>query len=156
MPTPITVNFTLEELTTTSRPENNDPSHAQLRNLYALAFAAQCIRDVIGPMKVTSGFRSPAVNMAVGGSATSRHLDGLALDFIPLAMDRVEAYKHILNMLPRGLALDQVIIYENKPHIHVGIEMIRPARREALVHLRQPVGGRSCVNWDTYAGELKR
>lgn len=154
--TPITRNFTLEELTVTSTGIDNDPNHAEQRNLWALAFCLQQIRDVVGPLRVTSAFRSPAVNMAVGGSDSSMHRKGLAADVIPLAMDRLEMWRHLQEMVAHGLMLDQAIIYESKPHIHLGLRLTSAPRREFLVHLKQPVGGRQYVPWDTYRGELKR
>lgn len=53
---------------------------ANMRNI--LAPGLQRIRDLLGkPVLVSSGYRSPALNKAIGGSATSQHCDGLAADF---------------------------------------------------------------------------
>ena len=77
-------NFTLEELTrSASLPEiRNVPDMAQLRNLVLLcARILQPLRDAIGrPVRITSGFRCPKLNKAVGGATTSRHLSGQAAD----------------------------------------------------------------------------
>ena len=40
----------------------------------------QPTRDAIGPIRVTSGYRSPQLNRAIGGSRTSQHCKGQALD----------------------------------------------------------------------------
>lgn len=46
------------------------------------------IRDRWGsPIRVTSGFRCPALNRAVGGSRTSQHLKGQAADLVPVNGD---------------------------------------------------------------------
>ena len=42
------------------------------------------------PFVVTSGYRSPEVNAAIGGSATSAHCKGFAADFEVLGMDNKE------------------------------------------------------------------
>ena len=34
------------------------------------------------PVKISSGYRSPALNKAVGGSATSQHMKGEAADIV--------------------------------------------------------------------------
>jgi hypothetical protein len=77
----MTKNFTLFELTRTSTGlENAIPSHL-VANLQALAEnVLQPARDSLGPIKVTSGYRSPAVNKKVGGSKTSQHVQGQAAD----------------------------------------------------------------------------
>ena len=82
-------NFTLEELVTTSKPallninrEAAANSEIVLHNLKELAVKVlQPIRDFYGkPIKVTSGYRSKALNIAVGGSQTSQHSHGEAAD----------------------------------------------------------------------------
>lgn len=40
-----------------------------------------------GPIRVTSSFRCPALNRAVGGSKTSQHLKGQAADLVPVNGD---------------------------------------------------------------------
>ena len=47
-----------------------------------LAPGMQHVRDLINaPIHISSGYRSPMVNAAVGGSRTSQHTQGLACDF---------------------------------------------------------------------------
>lgn len=82
-------NFTLEELTRTSRTHLlNANREAALNskeitdNLKTLATKVlQPIRDYYNkPVRVTSGYRSKALNVAVGGSTTSQHSYGEAAD----------------------------------------------------------------------------
>ena len=82
-------NFTLQELTRTSREslqnvniEQATNDLAVLQNLTNLAVKIlQPIRDFYSkPVKVTSGYRSKALNIAVGGSQTSQHSHGEAAD----------------------------------------------------------------------------
>lgn len=81
-------NFTLDELTATDTGLANVPDAAEKdKLLYLAAYILQPIRDKWGPLKVTSGYRSPAVNAAVDGSPHSQHLFGEAADFIPLKCD---------------------------------------------------------------------
>lgn len=59
-------------------------------NLTKIVKELQKIRDAYSkhrgedtPFKITSGYRPPAVNRAVGGAKQSRHIYGTALDVIP-------------------------------------------------------------------------
>lgn len=62
----------------------NEPTAQALQNLTLLAnLLLEPIRSLLGdPITISSGYRSSAVNRAVGGSTTSAHLLGLAADFI--------------------------------------------------------------------------
>jgi zinc D-Ala-D-Ala carboxypeptidase len=74
-------NFSLSEFTETSTGLPNKPNQEAITNLkYLVQYVLQPARDKFGPIEVTSGYRSPAVNAAVGGSATSDHLFGRAAD----------------------------------------------------------------------------
>jgi hypothetical protein len=74
--------FTLEELTHTNTGIANVPNMAQERNLTLLVDnVLDPARYLIGePVIVNSAFRSPEVNKAVGGVASSAHLTGMAAD----------------------------------------------------------------------------
>ena len=80
-------NFTLNELTkseTAIRLDiDNTPNDEQIESLRLLCEnILQPVRDHFGkPVKISSGFRCPAVNQATGGSATSDHCKGQAVDF---------------------------------------------------------------------------
>jgi hypothetical protein len=79
-------NLTLKEVTKSEiairKGIKNEPNNKQLENLKVLATEIfQKIRDYFGvPIKVTSGFRSEALNKAVKGSKTSDHMKGCAID----------------------------------------------------------------------------
>jgi hypothetical protein len=81
-------NFSLEELTASEtaarRGIDNTPSEEVINNLKRLAAALQEVRALLNnrSILVSSGYRSPELNRAVGGSATSDHCKGLAADFI--------------------------------------------------------------------------
>src|SRR5690606_21992026 len=42
------------------------------------------VRVKVGPLRVTSGYRRPRVNTAVGGSSTSAHMSGWSADVVPV------------------------------------------------------------------------
>ncbi len=80
--------FTLGEMTRTSVPLPNVPNEEQVNNLKRVCQWLERLRqrwnDLYGDgddgIAISSGFRSPAVNKAVGGSPTSNHLMGCAAD----------------------------------------------------------------------------
>lgn len=82
----LTANFSLHEMTKseTALRKNmpNEPTEADIANLKLLAEKVlQPLRDHYGVgIKVNSGYRSPDVNAAVGGSRTSDHCKGQAAD----------------------------------------------------------------------------
>ena len=97
-------NFSLHELTKSEAAErrgiNNTPSLTVIDNLQALVDnVLQPLRDKLGPVVITSGYRSPAVNVAVGGSPTSDHCLGMAADIEVLGKDNKETAQWILENL---------------------------------------------------------
>jgi hypothetical protein len=77
----LTANFTLAELTKTRFALDNTPSPKVVENLQLLCEKVlQPLRDAVGPVNVTSGYRSKVVNEAVNGARNSDHLWGYAAD----------------------------------------------------------------------------
>ncbi len=77
----LTTNFTLDELTRTRFSVDNTPGKKEETALQLLAEKVlQPARDALGPIEVTSGFRSVSVNTLVHGARNSHHLKGMAAD----------------------------------------------------------------------------
>lgn len=77
--------FTYEELIATAhRDIDNTPPDDVLKVLADTASRMETVRELLGknPVHVNSGYRSPALNAAVGGVANSAHMTGHAVDFI--------------------------------------------------------------------------
>lgn len=114
--------FTIAEMTiseTAARQGiDNTPSLAVIDNLKLTAATLEQIRTLVGkPVIVTSGYRSPAVNKAVGGASNSAHVLGLAADI------NVPGYtpKALANLIKdSGIQFDQLIL-EFDRWVHVGL-----------------------------------
>lgn len=100
--------FTLAELCVTGTGKTNIPGPKEFGALRQLAWGIlQPLRDAVGvPVNVTSGYRSPAVNRAVGGSRTSQHVLGEAADIVVAGMSSRAVCQKIIDM---GLPFDQLI-----------------------------------------------
>lgn len=79
--------FTVDELTHSQTAArlglDNDPGAEVLTALKHTALGLEAVRVRLGgaPILISSGYRSPAVNQAVGGSLASQHMRGEAVDF---------------------------------------------------------------------------
>lgn len=85
----------------------------------------ESVRAEVGPLRVTSGYRRPRVNAAVGGSDTSAHMSGWAVDVMPVRA-APELIMTLLHDAGKTLAWDQAILYPG--HVHLGLR--RPATGE--------------------------
>ena len=143
--------FTLREVTRSSRAARlgipNLPDERQLANLRSTSMMLDSVRDVFGPIYVTSGFRCPELNAQTpGSSTTSAHPDGRALDFVPLKPGvTLRDVAHWLALAP--LAFDQVI-YEYGSWIHLGIA--RPGRepRQQVLMRFADTPGYLAIDWN--------
>jgi hypothetical protein len=107
---------------------SNVPDAAALKNLTDLCKnILEPIRKAVGnePIVVSSGYRSPKVNVAVGGVTTSAHCYGLAADITCPRFGEPKALAiFIADFLKKNkIPFDQVI-YEhvgNSKWVHVGI-----------------------------------
>jgi len=96
-------NFTVTELTKSAdalrKGLDNSPDQAIVDNLKLLAEnILQPIRDHFNKaVTINSGYRSPAVNASVGGSATSDHCKGMAADIEIVGVDNKVLAQHIVD-----------------------------------------------------------
>jgi hypothetical protein len=135
----LTDHFTLEELVASQlaarRRLDNRPGPAELANLRRVAALLEQIRALVGgPLTVSSGYRSPAVNAAVGGARNSAHLQGLAADITAPGI----APKALAALVrDSDIQFDQ-LIYEGT-WVHVGLSA-GALRREVLTATFAPGG----------------
>ena len=105
-------NFSLEELIRSSTAMrigiDNIPNDEHLKNLQVVVDEiAQPLRDHFGkPVRINSGYRSPALNDAIGGSKKSQHSKGEAID---LEIDGVSNME-VADWITENCDYDQVIL----------------------------------------------
>lgn len=104
--------FYLEEFTKSQAATrlgiNNTPSPQVVENLRLLC------ENVLEPIRtswrkpvvISSGYRSPAVNSAIGGSKTSQHCFGMAADFEIMGVDNCD----LTRWVQQNLQYDQLIL----------------------------------------------
>jgi zinc D-Ala-D-Ala carboxypeptidase len=106
--------FSLSEMTRSPTAEKfqipNEPSAAEIENLRTLcSVVLDPLRESLGQaIKVNSGYRSPALNRRIGGSATSQHTQGRATDIQCPGMSTMQLFKKMVEL---ELPFDQ-LIYE--------------------------------------------
>ena len=129
----LTLHFSLSELIKTSHTEfPNLPNEKQLRRLKNTAICAELVRQAIGnkPINVSSGFRSAELNKAIGGSPTSAHMDGDAIDFTVAGMGTLDICRYIIRS---GVKFDQLIAEDSNGRQWVHISFASALRQQFLV-----------------------
>lgn len=113
---------------------NVPPPEAQ-RNLDALVEnTLNPLQKALGPnrkVRITSGYRSKAVNEAAGGAAHSQHMSGEAAD---IKVDGMDARRLALFVRQAGIPYDQLIWYdpERGGHVHISYRSPTKNRKQAL------------------------
>jgi zinc D-Ala-D-Ala carboxypeptidase len=137
----LSAHFSLEEFSLSSKALSmgiaNDPTPEHLENLRKLAERMEAVRALFDrAIEITSAYRNPQVNAAVGGVPHSAHAIGHAADFHVDGLADLEAAKRIRDS---GLKFDQ-LIYEKNRCIHISFA---PTMRRHV--MRQPGGpGSKC------------
>ena len=108
MATKLSQNFSLEELIASSTAKtkriDNTPTPEVKANLEKLCKEVlQPIRNKYGrAITITSGYRSPKLNAALGGVKTSQHMTGSAADIKCTATSKAVLFNIIKEMIQNG------------------------------------------------------
>ena len=141
--------FTLGELCKTSvkTADGNIPSRVNIENLKRVCSWLEMLRDEYNrrygegntPLIINSGYRSPAVNKAVGGVATSNHLTGCALDIRVADMKQLLRYAVILlDIADEGREVfDELLIERNSKGTYWLHFAVRPKDNRMKIRLIQ-------------------
>lgn len=118
----LTPHFTLEEMTASQTAArlglDNTPPPEMIAALKRTAQLLEEVRALLGgrPLLVSSGYRGPAVNRAVGGAPNSAHMLGCAADFsCPSFGSPLDICRKIA---ASDIAFDQVI-HEFRAWVHI-------------------------------------
>lgn len=138
--TRLSEHFSLAEMaaseTARVRGIDNRPSDQAIVYLARTAIVLETIRAAVGnrPVLVTSGFRSEALNRAVGGSRTSAHLDGRAADIVVPQFGTPARLAGVIAGLP-GLTFDQLILerFGRREWVHIGLARIGESPRRQVL-----------------------
>lgn len=109
--------FKYEELLKTKTKMDNTPSQKEKKNLMQLLdFLNKMGAELDYPVIVNSGFRSEAVNKAVGGVDLSHHRLGFAADLT------CKDVNHLVQHLKKYMQdIDQLIYYRKKNFVHLSL-----------------------------------
>lgn len=113
----LTKNFSLHEFTrsqtATRRGIKNHPDAKKIAALKLLCEKVlQPVRDHYGkPLRISSGYRSPALNRAIGGASNSQHAKGEAADFEIPGVSNIE----VCRWMEANLNYDQLILEFYRP-----------------------------------------
>jgi len=124
---------------------SNMPTPEHIENFKKLAENIfQPIRKHFGkPIHISSGYRSAALNKAIGGASSSQHCTGEAID---IDMDGTAITNaEIFNYIKNNLSFDQLIwefgTDKNPDWVHVSYESTGKQRKQILKAIKQ--GGKT-------------
>ena len=120
-------NFTLSEFirsnTAKRKGIDNNPTEKHLHNILDLTSnVLQPLRDSLGSIRISSGYRSPRLNRSIGGSKKSQHCKGQAADIQYWKngiMNNEAIYNFILNS---NMEFDQMINEFDFSWIHISLK----------------------------------
>ena len=112
---------------------NNQPDERQLANMTTSAQKLEEVRNVTGALRINSWLRLPDVNVAVGGSKVSSHMDGWAIDCSSSAHT---PYALCQLVIKAGIKFDQMI-HEYGRWMHISFA---PEMRQQELTIYKPEG----------------
>lgn len=148
--------FSLEECTRSETAKNRNIDNSPVKE--HLAHIEESIDKLIDPLRedwackcqeaglgspgiiISSGYRSPALNKAVGGSISSAHCHGYAFDLVPVN-GKMTDFKHFCREFLKDRNFDQLISEgENEKGIprwmHVGYKSPDGKQRRQFLSMR--------------------
>ena len=135
----------LKSRTATRLGLSNSPNEEHVKNMQALAENIfQPLRDYFGvPIHISSGYRSEALNKAIGGSKSSQHCKGEAMDIDRDGYsqpDNAQIFEYIKNNLDFDQMIWEFGTQQNPEWVHVSHKRDGKNRAELLVAYKTSYG----------------
>lgn len=146
-------NFSLSEFVVTATGIENIPGPMEVENIRAL------VQNILQPLRnavarryqttdvaviITSGYRSPLVNSAIGGSSTSQHKTAEASDFHVKVNGRILTNQEVIDVIKmERLPYDQLIDEQLKGKKWVHVSYSKNGGRRQLMTARDGAGGKT-------------
>ena len=130
--------FSIDELCRSDKAKklgiDNTPTEKAVENMTRLInIVLDHLREAYGEaITVNSGYRSPALNKAVGGAKNSQHMTGEAAD---ITVGTKEGNKWLFDYIKDNLPYDQLIDEYDYSWVHVSLDADMCNRRE-IIHER--------------------
>ena len=130
-------NFLLSEITHSNTAKRlgitNAPEKEHLSNIQALIRkVVQPMRDALGPIRISSGYRNPELNRAIGGSRKSQHCKGEALDLQFWKSGKMNNKAIYDWVIANDIEFDQMINEFDFSWIHISFKEDSNNRRQIL------------------------
>ena len=146
--TQLTEHFTLGEMIVSPTAKRlgipNTPTAEHIENMrYCCEKILEPVLAKFGPVTINSSYRAPLVNKAVGGSKTSQHVNGQAIDFEVKGVSN----KVVADWVADNLEFDQVILEfytagdKNSGWVHASIKKEGGNRKQRLIATKSKAGG---------------
>lgn len=112
--------------------DNTPTSDVKVNLIHLITHLLNPIREKFGkPIKVNSGYRCPSLNKSVGGSVSSQHVKGEAVD---ITAGNPTLNKQLFTLIQNsGLPFDQLIDEKNYTWLHVSLKS--NTNRKQILHL---------------------
>ncbi len=140
----ISKNFALSEIIHSNTAKrlgiDNEPTETHLQNMQHLVDnLIQPLRDAVGPIRVSSGYRNPELNRAIGGSRSSQHCKGEALDLQFWQNGKMMNELIYEWILDSGIEFDQMINEFDFAWIHISLKK-KGSRNQVLEAFKDDEG----------------
>lgn len=127
----LTEHFSFAEMTASNtakqRGISNVPDGAALYQLTKTAEMLERVRTLLGvPITVTSAYRSPVLNKAVGGRTSSDHVKGMAADIVAPKFGNAYAVASAIAPHVSTLGIGQLLLegIKGKQWVHLSIDPV--------------------------------
>tara|TARA_R100000458_G_C8163409_1_gene166617 strand:- start:188 stop:655 length:468 start_codon:yes stop_codon:yes gene_type:complete len=147
-------NFTLSEVARSNTARrlgiDNTPKNHHLKSMQRLITnLIQPMRDALGPIRITSGYRSPELNRAIGGSKKSQHSKAEAVDIQFWSEGQMKNQIIYDWVLKSGIEFDQMINEFDFAWIHISLKE-KNNRKEVLEAYKDKDGDTAYKYADTH------